>query len=90
MRRVFPLLFLTCITFAGAAFAQTPSPTPVPRNYPAPVEGDFVIPNFHFRSGEVLPELRIHYRTIGTARPALFKVFTAGTRASSTLSGLTR
>ena len=28
------------------------------RNYPAPVEGDYVIPNFHFRSGEVLPELK--------------------------------
>src|SRR5882762_3358786 len=69
MRRVFPLLFLICITFTGAAFAQTPSPTPVPRNYPAPVQGDFAIPNFHFRSGEVLPELKIHYRTIGAAKP---------------------
>src|SRR5712671_2799792 len=68
MRRVFPLLFLIYIAF-GVASAQTPSPTPVPRNYPAPVEGDFVIPNFHFRSGEVLPELKIHYRTIGTPRP---------------------
>src|SRR5438445_8262282 len=68
MRRVCPLLFLICFASA-AAFAQTPSPTPVPRNYPAAVEGDFVIPNFHFRSGEVLPELKIHYRTIGTAKP---------------------
>jgi homoserine O-acetyltransferase len=32
------------------------------------VEGDFVIANFHFRSGEVLPELKIHYRTIGTPK----------------------
>jgi len=69
MRRTFPLLFLIC--FASiAAFAQTPSPspTPAPRNYPPPVEGDYVIPNFRFRSGESLPELRIHYRTIGTPR----------------------
>src|SRR5260221_4306385 len=58
------ILVLTCVTFA-----QTPTPTPVPRNYPAPVEGDYVIPNFHFRSGEVLPELKIHYRTIGTPKP---------------------
>jgi homoserine O-acetyltransferase len=36
--------------------------------YPQPVEGDHLIPNFRFRSGEVLPELRIHYRTIGTAQ----------------------
>jgi len=34
-------------------------------NYPAPVEGDYVIQNFRFRSGEQLPELKIHYRTIG-------------------------
>jgi homoserine O-acetyltransferase len=34
--------------------------------YPAPVEGDYVIKDFNFRSGEVLPELKLHYRTIGT------------------------
>lgn len=34
--------------------------------YPAPLEADFVIKNFAFRSGESLPELRIHYRTVGT------------------------
>ena len=33
--------------------------------YPAPTEGDFVIRNFRFTSGEMLPELRVHYRTIG-------------------------
>ena len=34
--------------------------------YPAPVEGDYVIKGFRFSSGETLPELRIHYRTVGT------------------------
>ncbi len=34
-------------------------------DYPPPVEGDYVIRNFKFASGETLPELRIHYRTIG-------------------------
>ncbi len=37
-------------------------------SYPAPVEGDFRIKEFRFASGEVLPELRIHYRTVGTLR----------------------
>lgn len=37
-------------------------------DYPAPVEGDYVIKDFKFCSGETLPELRIHYRTIGTPR----------------------
>ena len=31
-----------------------------------PVEGDFVIRDFQFKSGETLPELRMHYRTLGT------------------------
>jgi len=32
---------------------------------PAATESDFVVKDFHFRSGEVLPEVRIHYATIG-------------------------
>jgi homoserine O-acetyltransferase/O-succinyltransferase len=35
---------------------------------PAPVEGDFILKNFRFTSGETLPELRMHYRTYGTPR----------------------
>jgi homoserine O-acetyltransferase len=35
---------------------------------PQATEGDFVIRNFRFTSGETLPELRIHYRTFGTPR----------------------
>lgn len=35
---------------------------------PAPVEGDAVLRNFTFTSGESLPELRMHYRTLGTAQ----------------------
>jgi homoserine O-acetyltransferase len=35
---------------------------------PALVEGDFVIRNFAFTSGETLPELRMHYRTYGTPK----------------------
>ena len=34
-------------------------------DYPAPVEGDYAIRDFKFASGETLPELRIHYRTLG-------------------------
>jgi homoserine O-acetyltransferase/O-succinyltransferase len=32
---------------------------------PKPVEGDFVRHNFHFRSGEVLPVMKLHYTTFG-------------------------
>ncbi len=35
-------------------------------NYPEPAQGDFVIRDFKFKSGETLPELRLHYATLGT------------------------
>jgi homoserine O-acetyltransferase len=34
-------------------------------NYPAPAEGTFVVHDFHFKDGETLPELRLHYATLG-------------------------
>jgi homoserine O-acetyltransferase/O-succinyltransferase len=34
-------------------------------DYPTPTESDFTIRDFKFQSGETLPELRIHYRTLG-------------------------
>ncbi len=33
--------------------------------YPAPIEGDWIAKNFKFTTGETLPELRLHYTTIG-------------------------
>jgi homoserine O-acetyltransferase len=33
--------------------------------YPPITEGDLVLRDFRFRSGDMLPELRIHYRTLG-------------------------
>src|ERR1700730_1629048 len=34
-------------------------------DYPPPTEGDYTIHDFKFTSGETLPELKIHYRTLG-------------------------
>ena len=31
--------------------------------YPAPKEGTFIAKDFKFHTGEVLPEVRLHYRT---------------------------
>ena len=39
---------------------------PASAQAPPPREGDFVIKNFQFKSGETLPELRIHYLTLGS------------------------
>ena len=51
-----------------ALLALLPATTALAASYPAPAEGDFVIRDFHFASGESLPQLRIHYRTIGERR----------------------
>src|SRR5207247_4307250 len=57
MKRFNAACFVTVLVFVASALrAQEP---------PVPVEGDYVANNFHFRSGEVLPELRLHYRTLG-------------------------
>ena len=49
----------------------------------AVTEGDFVLRDFRFASGESLPELRIHYRTLGDPRsPAVLVLHgTTGTGA---------
>ena len=53
------------VVFAVAALCNA-------AEYPDPAEGDFVISDFHFHSGESLPELRIHYTTVGNpSNPAV-------------------
>jgi homoserine O-acetyltransferase len=48
--------FPLCTLAASFAFAA---------DYPTPTEGDYTIRDFKFTSGETLPELRLHYRTLG-------------------------
>ena len=47
---------LALLLFAPLAWAAS---------YPAPVEGDFTLHGFQFQSGETLPELKLHYATVG-------------------------
>ena len=51
-----------------------------PTDYPAPKEADWTAKDFRFHTGEVLPELRIHYTTIGSpsGEPVLVLHGTAG------------
>jgi len=42
------------------------APAAVAGPYPTPVEGDYTVKDFRFVSGEALPELKLHYRTLGT------------------------
>ena len=56
--RIFVLLLI-----AGhlvAAQTQLPAST-----WPTPHEGDYIVRDFRFQSGETLPEVRMHYATIG-------------------------
>jgi len=48
------LALLSCATCISAA------------DYPAPTEGDYTLRDFRLRSGEKLPELRMHYRRWGS------------------------
>jgi homoserine O-acetyltransferase len=50
-------------------------------DYP-PIEGDYVIRDFKFASGETLPELRIHYRTTGKLEKNNAVLITHGTTGS--------
>ena len=54
-------LMLILLVAAAAASAQT---APARTQWPAQ-EGNYVIPNFHFGSGESIAELKLHYLTLG-------------------------
>jgi homoserine O-acetyltransferase len=54
--RIRSLTFVSAIFTASFVFAA---------EYPTPTEGDYVVRDFKFTSGETLPESRLHYRTLG-------------------------
>jgi homoserine O-acetyltransferase len=53
-------------------------------DYPAPKQGDWIARNFKFHTGEVMPELKLHYTTVGepTGQPVLVLHGTGGSAAS--------
>lgn len=58
-------------------------------DYPAPKDGVFTLKDFRFHTGEVLPELRIHYVTVGapTGIPVLVLHGTTGSAQSMLTPG---
>jgi homoserine O-acetyltransferase/O-succinyltransferase len=56
--RIRSLTFISAIFTASFVFAA---------DYPTPTEGDYVLRDFKLTSGGMLPELRLHYRTLGKA-----------------------
>jgi len=56
---------LTLNRFFLVALLASADPATASAQYAAPEQRNFMLKDFRFRSGEILPELRIHYRTLG-------------------------
>ncbi len=72
------------IRIAGALVFLLTSALASAADYPAPKEGDWVARDFRFHTGEVMPELRLHYRTLGdpSGEPVLLLHGTGGSGAN--------
>src|ERR1019366_204103 len=70
-------------TSAAIIFSLT-SFSAVAADYPAPKQGDWVARDFKFHTGEVMPELRIHYTTVGepSGQPVLVLHGSGGSAAT--------
>ena len=69
-------LLRAAVAAALLLFAVTPAAV----QYPAPKESDWIAREFRFHTGEVMPELRLHYTTVDapTGEPVLILHGTAG------------
>ncbi|SDJ35518.1 MULTISPECIES: alpha/beta fold hydrolase [Bradyrhizobium] len=67
----------------SVALALTPL-TAYAADYPAPKQGDWIAKDFKFHTGENMPELRLHYTTVGepTGQPVLVLHGSGGSAAS--------
>ncbi|HYI06552.1 MAG TPA: alpha/beta fold hydrolase [Reyranella sp.] len=72
---------LRAVAGAGLGLAAVVA---VAAEYPAPKEGTYVAKDFKLHTGEVLPEVKLHYRTIGepSGEPVVVLHGTAGSGAS--------
>ncbi len=72
---------LATLLFAFLLYVSLPA---YAADYPEPKQGDWIAHDFRFHTGEVFPEVKLHYRTIGaaTGEPVLVLHGTAGSGAS--------
>src|SRR5262245_1613133 len=70
------VIYALAITLVAAAASAA--------DFPKPEEGSWVVRDFRFHNGESLPELRLHYTTVGarTGEPVLVLHGTTGSAAS--------
>jgi homoserine O-acetyltransferase len=57
--------FRFCDAMLAASFLVTVASARPQMTAPATTEGDFIVHNFKFHSGESLPDVRLHYTTLG-------------------------
>ena len=71
MKRIAALIFSLTTAIAMA------------QNHPAPQEGTWVVRDFKFHTGEALPEVKLHYRTVGdkSGEPVIIMHGTTGSGA---------
>ncbi len=69
---------------ALAAASVLISVTAMAADYPAPKQGDWTIKDFKFHTGDTMPELKMHYTTLGepSGQPVLVLHGTGGSAAS--------
>jgi homoserine O-acetyltransferase len=60
-----PFLIIPLVALLSLATICSAQQLVAPATKPTPTEGDYVAHNFHFKSGETFPELRLHYTTFG-------------------------
>ena len=72
----------SCAALAAALLSISMSA--IAADYPAPKQGDWIAKDFKFHSGETMPELRLHYTTVGdpTGQPVLLLHGSGGSAAS--------
>lgn len=75
MKACCAVLSAVLLSISASAFAA---------DYPAPKQGDWIARDFKFHTGEVMPELKLHFTTVGepTGQPVLVLHGTGGSAAS--------
>ena len=77
----------SCAALAAASVLI--SVTAMAADYPAPRQGDWTLRDFTFHTGETMPELKMHYTTVGepSGQPVLVLHGTGGSAASMLTPG---
>src|SRR4249919_779121 len=85
MKRLRAALSAALMSISAAAISVTAiTVKATAADYPAPREGEWIAKDFKFHNGETLPELKLHYTTIGEpgGQPVLVLHGSGGSAAS--------